>query len=228
MAVQRRSVRAADQHGRLHRHAPRPRSAGRPARRIPRAADRPTMPVTAETWPTIRTIIENRINQYGVAEPVVQTQGSDRIVVEIPGVTRRRGGPQADRLHRPARLRAESRRRHGVSEGTSSARPAAVPGQHDHHHAVRAVQRRPDRHRPRRASTRRPASAPSTSRSRTTGAHALRRTTRREQRPATQFAIVLDGIVQSAPSINAPSLRRQGPDPRQLHVAARSTTSSPS
>ena len=36
---------------------------------------------------TIRTIIENRINQYGVAEPVVQTQGTDRIVVEIPGVT---------------------------------------------------------------------------------------------------------------------------------------------
>jgi preprotein translocase subunit SecD len=35
----------------------------------------------------IRTIIENRINQYGVAEPIVQTQGSDRIVVEIPGVT---------------------------------------------------------------------------------------------------------------------------------------------
>ena len=40
-----------------------------------------------KTWPTIRTIIENRINQYGVAEPVVQTQGSDRVVVEIPGVT---------------------------------------------------------------------------------------------------------------------------------------------
>ena len=33
------------------------------------------------------TIIENRINQYGVAEPIVQTQGGDRIVVEIPGVT---------------------------------------------------------------------------------------------------------------------------------------------
>ncbi len=44
-------------------------------------------PVTAEDMSTIRTIIENRINQYGVAEPVVQTQGSDRIVVEIPGVS---------------------------------------------------------------------------------------------------------------------------------------------
>ena len=46
-----------------------------------------TSPVTSEALADIRTIIENRINQYGVAEPVVQTQGSDRIVVEIPGVT---------------------------------------------------------------------------------------------------------------------------------------------
>src|SRR3954453_23532997 len=43
-------------------------------------------PVTAEDMTNIRTIIENRINQYGVSEPVVQTQGSDRVVVEIPGV----------------------------------------------------------------------------------------------------------------------------------------------
>src|SRR5688500_15752288 len=44
-------------------------------------------PLSAEGLATIRTIIENRINQYGVAEPIVQTQGNDRIVVEIPGVT---------------------------------------------------------------------------------------------------------------------------------------------
>jgi preprotein translocase subunit SecD len=47
-------------------------------------ADRP---VDQEALSDIRTIIENRINQYGVAEPIVQTQGADRIVVEIPGVT---------------------------------------------------------------------------------------------------------------------------------------------
>jgi preprotein translocase subunit SecD len=46
-------------------------------------ADRP---VDRENLADVRTIIENRINQYGVAEPIVQTQGSDRIVVEIPGV----------------------------------------------------------------------------------------------------------------------------------------------
>jgi preprotein translocase subunit SecD len=36
---------------------------------------------------TIKTIIENRVNTTGVAEPVVQTQGVDRIVVELPGVS---------------------------------------------------------------------------------------------------------------------------------------------
>jgi preprotein translocase subunit SecD len=35
---------------------------------------------------TIRSIIERRVNATGVAEPIVQTQGADRIVVEIPGV----------------------------------------------------------------------------------------------------------------------------------------------
>ena len=44
-------------------------------------------PVTADDMQTIKTIIENRINAFGVAEPVVQTQGSDRITVEIPGVS---------------------------------------------------------------------------------------------------------------------------------------------
>ena len=34
----------------------------------------------------IRDIIERRVNQTGVAEPVVTTQGTDRIVVELPGV----------------------------------------------------------------------------------------------------------------------------------------------
>ena len=36
---------------------------------------------------TIRDIIERRVNSTGVSEPVVQTQGTDRIVVELPGVS---------------------------------------------------------------------------------------------------------------------------------------------
>jgi preprotein translocase subunit SecD len=35
----------------------------------------------------IRTIIENRVNSTGVSEPVITTQGSDRVVVELPGVS---------------------------------------------------------------------------------------------------------------------------------------------
>ncbi len=52
-----------------------------------RALPTETSPINAATLVDIRSIIENRINQYGVSEPIVQTQGSDRIVVEIPGVT---------------------------------------------------------------------------------------------------------------------------------------------
>jgi protein-export membrane protein SecD len=35
----------------------------------------------------IKDIIENRVNQTGVSEPVVVVQGSDRVVIELPGVT---------------------------------------------------------------------------------------------------------------------------------------------
>jgi protein-export membrane protein SecD len=35
----------------------------------------------------IRTIIENRVNGTGVAEPIITTQGTDRVVVELPGVS---------------------------------------------------------------------------------------------------------------------------------------------
>ncbi len=34
-----------------------------------------------------RNIVENRVNQFGVSEPLVQTAGSDRILVELPGLT---------------------------------------------------------------------------------------------------------------------------------------------
>ena len=32
------------------------------------------------------TVIENRINALGVAEPIIQKQGNDRIIVELPGL----------------------------------------------------------------------------------------------------------------------------------------------
>jgi preprotein translocase subunit SecD len=42
-------------------------------------------PVTSDILEQTRTIIESRVNATGVAEPVVQTAGSDRISVELPG-----------------------------------------------------------------------------------------------------------------------------------------------
>ncbi|HUR92525.1 MAG TPA: protein translocase subunit SecD [Gemmatimonadaceae bacterium] len=32
------------------------------------------------------TVLRNRVDEFGVAEPVVQQQGSDRIIVELPGI----------------------------------------------------------------------------------------------------------------------------------------------
>ncbi len=49
-------------------------------------ADVEAQAVTPETMEMARDIIENRINALGLTEPVVQIQGADRIVVEIPGI----------------------------------------------------------------------------------------------------------------------------------------------
>lgn len=40
-----------------------------------------------EDLQTARNIVENRVNEFGVAEPLIQTSGGNRIVVELPGLT---------------------------------------------------------------------------------------------------------------------------------------------
>ena len=35
---------------------------------------------------SVREVIERRVNAYGVAEPMIQISGSDRLIVELPGV----------------------------------------------------------------------------------------------------------------------------------------------
>ncbi|PJF49051.1 MAG: protein translocase subunit SecD [Chloroflexi bacterium] len=44
---------------------------------------------TPEQMESARRIIEDRVNGLGVAEPIIQQQGDDRILVELPGVTDR-------------------------------------------------------------------------------------------------------------------------------------------
>ncbi len=43
--------------------------------------------IKPEDLSAVQRVIENRINALGVSEPVVQTAGSDRILVQLPGVT---------------------------------------------------------------------------------------------------------------------------------------------
>ena len=42
--------------------------------------------VTAEDMQTAKTIVERRVNGLGVTEPLVQLQGENRIIVELPGI----------------------------------------------------------------------------------------------------------------------------------------------
>ena len=46
-------------------------------------------PITPDILAQTRTIIENRVNATGVAEPNVQTAGADRITIELPGAVDR-------------------------------------------------------------------------------------------------------------------------------------------
>ncbi|HIC88972.1 MAG TPA: protein translocase subunit SecD, partial [Anaerolineae bacterium] len=46
----------------------------------------PDQPVDRESMSAAKTIVENRVNGLGVTEPLVQLQGSRRIVVELPGI----------------------------------------------------------------------------------------------------------------------------------------------
>jgi len=50
------------------------------------AQDTPDAPVTDERVKQAMAVIENRVNGFGVAEPIIQQQGSRRIIVELAGV----------------------------------------------------------------------------------------------------------------------------------------------
>ncbi len=52
----------------------------------------PDQAVDADAMEAVRQIIENRVNALGVAEPVIQIEGDNRLIVELPGL----GGADAD------------------------------------------------------------------------------------------------------------------------------------
>ncbi len=49
------------------------------------------------------TTLRNRVNELGVAEPIIQQQGADRVVVQLPGVQDTAQGEGHSRTHRNAR-----------------------------------------------------------------------------------------------------------------------------
>ncbi len=51
------------------------------------AVETPDTPVNTDTMKQAMAIIENRVNAFGVAEPIVQLQGTRRIIVELAGVS---------------------------------------------------------------------------------------------------------------------------------------------
>jgi len=49
-------------------------------------ADLSQVPDKGEAMQGLRDVIERRVNLFGVSEPVVEIQGQDRLVVELPGI----------------------------------------------------------------------------------------------------------------------------------------------
>lgn len=49
------------------------------------AVDTPEAPVTDDSVNRVVTIIERRINEMGLTEPIVQREGARRVIVELPG-----------------------------------------------------------------------------------------------------------------------------------------------
>ncbi|WP_066634946.1 protein translocase subunit SecD [Desulfolucanica intricata] len=50
------------------------------------AEDTPESPVTDDAIKRVMAVINNRVNATGVAEPIIQQQGKDRIIVELAGI----------------------------------------------------------------------------------------------------------------------------------------------
>jgi preprotein translocase subunit SecD len=71
------------------------------------------------------TTLHNRINELGVAEPVIQQQGLDRIVVQLPGVQDTAKAKDHHGPHRHARD-APGGRKHRRPRGRTAARTGAV------------------------------------------------------------------------------------------------------
>ena len=68
--------------------------------------------------------LHNRVNELGVAEPVIQQQGADRIVVQLPGV--QDTAKAKDIIGRTATLQVRMVAAHGLNNGSRDYNPQKV------------------------------------------------------------------------------------------------------
>ena len=76
---------------------------------------------TREDLDQVRNVIENRVNQTGVAEPLVQIQGTNRIVVELPGLS------QADQTRAVALIGKTAKLEFRLLTPAAQAKPSDEP-----------------------------------------------------------------------------------------------------
>lgn len=50
------------------------------------AVGTPDNPITEDSIDRLLAVLRNRVDQYGVAEPLIQRSGNDRVIVDLPGV----------------------------------------------------------------------------------------------------------------------------------------------
>jgi SecD/SecF fusion protein len=138
-----------------------------------------------------RSVIENRVNQTGVAEPQVQINGNNRIVVELPGLSQADQDRAIALVGKTAKLefrlvKPEASSKNEADLTDADMEPATLTGE-----AVAKAQTAYSQ-----------LGAPEVQFEMTSaGSVAFEKLT--GDNPGRRFAIVLDGKVQSAPRINA-------------------------
>lgn len=75
------------------------------------AEDTPDAPVTEDSLSRAVTIVERRINEMGLTEPLVQKEGARRIIVELPGEKIRKKPSKQSGKRRSWSLKMKAERR---------------------------------------------------------------------------------------------------------------------
>ena len=145
---------------------------------------------TAQDLEQVRNVIENRVNQTGVAEPLVQVQGNNRIVVELPGLSQAEQTRAIGLIGKTAKLEFKLLKPDSQAKAESDLKPEDLEPALLDGEAIAKAATQFDQF-----------GAPTVSFELTpSGAAKFSDITRNNI--GKRFAIVLDSVVQSAPRIN--------------------------